>query len=106
MWAYEPDVYPHKTSGFEVPGIESSVNQLRYEHREAIEWVTDRFKIAGMIIFHSAPGIRRLTLSQRDWHCGQIDDHFNNIFCELFATKAETPATAKGQLQFTWSRRS
>lgn len=26
----------------------------------------------------------------------RFHDRFNNIFCELFATKAETPATAKG----------
>ncbi|KAJ3044648.1 hypothetical protein HDV00_001574 [Rhizophlyctis rosea] len=64
--------------GFEVPGIESSVNQLRYEHRDALEWVTDRFKLAGI-----GTMVR-------------FQDHFNNIFCELFATKAETPATAKG----------
>ncbi|KAJ3044566.1 hypothetical protein HK097_001427 [Rhizophlyctis rosea] len=63
--------------GFEVPGIDSAVNQLRYEHRQAIEWVNDRFKIAGIASF-----IR-------------FHDHPNNLFLELYATKPETPLIPK-----------
>ncbi|KAJ3294544.1 hypothetical protein HK104_003508 [Borealophlyctis nickersoniae] len=62
--------------GFEVPNTEACLNQMRYDHRDDIEWVKERYKIDGfgtICRFH---------------------DLINGLFLEVFANKTEAQRTA------------